>query len=144
MSRGDNVSLTVRALDPPFEASHGVMFGLQVGTSVTDPVSAHRSADFSAEIVVRRDEGELDFAGPFVHGRRGDRFLYLSWGFVDPAEEFEHFARSKIKLGNLPSDLVHAALDQMVGLVVEIDVTDSRGQPATGTIAASATTWRMA
>ena len=40
------------------------------------------------------DEGAIDFGGPFVHGRKGERFLYLSWGAVDP--DFEMFRRAKL------------------------------------------------
>jgi hypothetical protein len=27
-------------------------------------------------------EGNIDFGGPFVRGKRGERFLYLSWGTI--------------------------------------------------------------
>ena len=30
--------------------------------------------------VVTTDDGHVDFRGAAVHGKRGDRFLYLTWG----------------------------------------------------------------
>jgi hypothetical protein len=34
---------------------------------------------FQVEIGVRTEGNTVAFAGPFVHGKRGDQFLYLSW-----------------------------------------------------------------
>ena len=37
--------------------------------------------DLDVALVVT-DDGALDFHGPAVHGKRGERFLYLTWGDV--------------------------------------------------------------
>jgi hypothetical protein len=42
--------------------------------------------------------GEPDFTGPLVHGRPGDRFLYLSWGRVTADNEHDMFRRLKLHL----------------------------------------------
>jgi hypothetical protein len=39
------------------------------------------SARWQLEVTVRRGaDGTIDFAGPFVHGKRGERHLGLRWG----------------------------------------------------------------
>jgi hypothetical protein len=43
-------------------------------------------------------DGAPDFTGPFVHGRPGERFLYLSWGAVTPDRRHETFRRLKLYL----------------------------------------------
>lgn len=45
-------------------------------------------------------DGEPDFAGPLVHGRRRDRFVYVSWG-VDRDGSHDMFRRLKLYLGPL-------------------------------------------
>jgi len=67
---------------------------------------------------IRTDDG--DFRGPAVQGRKGERFVYLSWGTVE-AGNFSMFRRSKLML-----DLLPAGADQ---LTVELALTDEHGMP---------------
>lgn len=43
-------------------------------------------------------DGAPDFKGPLVHGRPGERFLYLSWGEVTAHSEHDAFRRLKVYL----------------------------------------------
>ena len=43
----------------------------------------------------------MDFKGPAVHGERGDRFLYLTWGDVDDYAHFRRFRRAKLMLNRI-------------------------------------------
>src|SRR5258707_7722563 len=64
---------------------HGIHVGGQRGAEVVGLVigdAADAVFDIDLEVVADTD-GEPDFRGPYVHGRRGERFLYLSWGEVD-------------------------------------------------------------
>lgn len=45
-------------------------------------------------------DGEVDFFGPLVHGKRGERFLYVSWG-TTVTSEHDMFRRLKLYLGPL-------------------------------------------
>src|SRR6478735_7506235 len=44
-----------------------------------------------------------DFRGPAVHGRRGERFLYLTWGSPNGGD-WRMFRRAKLMLAGAPSD----------------------------------------
>lgn len=138
-----SLDLTIVATDPPFAVGDGVLFGLQSKHVVDDPVPACATAEFQTAIEVVRSGGEFDFTGRHVHGRRGDRFLYVSWGIPDGAEPFVMFARAKIKLLAIPSGL----LDDVIGtgqvLTADLQATDSKGQPATGTITPPAIRWHV-
>ncbi len=74
--------------------------GLQSGRS--DIVRGERTDDglyFSVDVVVKTGpDGEPDFAGPLVHGKRGDRFLYVSWGTVTATDDHAMFRRLKLYL----------------------------------------------
>jgi hypothetical protein len=85
------------------------------------------AATWTFDVTVKRVDDGLDFAGPFVHGRRGDRFLYLSWGVVD-GDEFEMFRRAKLHF----SDVAPAVLAGAVAagkLRCRVGMTDARGNP---------------
>ncbi len=58
--------------------------------------------------VVRRDAA-FDFRGPAVQGKRGERFIYLTWGDVSPDGGFEMFRRAKLMLDRVASDLIESA-----------------------------------
>ena len=54
------------------------------------------------------------------------------------------FARAKIRLTDLPSDLADQALASGGMLVCEMNGTNSRGQPATGTVRRPDVSWQNA
>tara|TARA_B100000686_G_C16326882_1_gene731141 strand:- start:129 stop:614 length:486 start_codon:yes stop_codon:yes gene_type:complete len=74
--------------------------GLQSGRD--DIVRGTETADgvcFDVVVGIKRGRsGAPDFKGPLVHGRPGDRFLYLSWGKVTAQSDHEMFRRLKLYL----------------------------------------------
>jgi hypothetical protein len=49
---------------------------------------------------VRTPDG-WDFRGPYVQGRRGERFFYLTWGELPPGGSFAMFRRAKLYFADL-------------------------------------------
>jgi Family of unknown function (DUF5990) len=87
----------------------GVHVGVQCKAEVVDRVAADAAeAAWSFEVTSREVDGLLDVGGPWVHGRPGARFLYLSWGAVT-GDEFAMFRRAKLMFGDIPTDLLRAA-----------------------------------
>src|SRR5215207_71491 len=76
--------------------NHNVHVGLQVGSDPSGLVSGSAAgATWSTDVrVVDVDQGH-DFRGKAVHGKRAERFLYLTWGEVD-GEHFTMFRRAKL------------------------------------------------
>src|SRR5262249_27214680 len=74
--------------------------GLQCGSEVLDLVDGDEGeAVFNLELdVVAGADGDIDFRGPCVFGRRGERFIYLSWGEVGEDGLFAMFRRLKLHL----------------------------------------------
>lgn len=91
--------------------------GLQVKSQPVDLVPADAAAaEWVAEI--RTDDG--DFRGPAVQGKKGERFVYLTWGTVD-GDSFSMFRRAKLMLAELPVDAAEVTVD--------VDLTDESGMP---------------
>ena len=65
---------------------------------------------YEGTLTVKTDKasGEPDFSGPFVHGVRGSRFLYISWKRV-PAVPTPWVQRVKIPLAGLTWGLIDKA-----------------------------------
>jgi hypothetical protein len=105
------------------------------------PVAA-ASALWEFEISSRDVDGLLDVGGPWVHGRPGARFLYLSWGSVD-GESFAMFRRAKLMFGDVPTELLRAAHDGDAVLTGALGMTDHLGQPVCARVTPPAITWEL-
>src|SRR2546428_7925266 len=68
------------------------------------------SATWTLDCSAVRSPGGLDFKGPYVQGRLGRRFIYLSWGTLDDAKSFRLFRRAKLWLGVIPPRVLRHAL----------------------------------
>ncbi|KVL13194.1 DUF5990 family protein [Burkholderia ubonensis] len=77
------------------------------------------SVEFTCEIHVRdKGAGNLDFAGPFVHGTPAARFVYLSWKRTVAA------AAPWVQRVKIP--LVFKAADLATALAIRADITGRR------------------
>lgn len=90
--------------------------------------AASASWRFDVRVVAGAD-GDIDFRGPLVDGKRGDRFLYLNWGEVDGAGSFRPFRRAKVSLSDIEANLVRRALDDGADLTCTVNLTDAKGNP---------------
>ncbi|MGA4842382.1 DUF5990 family protein [Streptomyces sp. G45] len=89
--------------------------------------------------VVSGADGGVDFRGPYVQGRRGARFFYLTWGELPPGGRFAMFRRAKLFFGDLPVEGVVAG-----GVVGELGLTDGAGMPVCAGVRPPEVGWRVA
>lgn len=95
------------------------------------------------DVNVHTIDGGSDFRGPFVHGGRGDRFLYLNWGTVAPDGAFELFRRAKLSLSAVDPDLVDLASTEGLPLSCTVNLTDENGQPRCARVHPPDIEWRI-
>jgi hypothetical protein len=69
-----------------------------------------------------------DIRGPYIQGRPGGRFIYLSWGTVGDSGRFTMFRRAKLMLADVPADVLESAT-AAGRLVGTLGLTDATGQP---------------
>lgn len=110
------------------EPCDNVHVGIQVGRQPHELVPGDSdTAVWRAEVEVVPREGGLDFRGPAVQGKRGERFVYLTWGNVGADGGFTMFRRAKLMLDDLAS--LVAGTGAEVHIVAEVDLTDDKGGP---------------
>ncbi|MEV4348860.1 DUF5990 family protein [Actinoplanes sp. NPDC049596] len=85
------------------------------------------SATWEISVDVREVDGLLDVGGPWVHGRPGARFLYLTWGNL--SDSFEMFRRAKLMFGDVPTAVLRSAYEGGGVLVGSLGLTDAHGDP---------------
>lgn len=128
---------------PPAEVGgHRLLVGLQRGRAVEAPRPVQgTSMAFDAQLDVVVTPDGVDLRGPWVQGRRGDRFLYLCWGH-DDGDGFVMVRRAKLMLGVLdPVDLVDARDDAL--LVGRLPLVDARGEPVCAAVRPPAIRWAL-
>lgn len=113
-----------------FEEYADVHVALQVGQDPVGPVPGD-AASARWETEVRVVDG--DVRGPAVHGPKGERFLYLTWG--SPSDDgWGMFRRAKLIL-----DPAHADAETLVG---RLALTDAKGGPLCARVVPPAIEWR--
>ena len=95
------------------------------------------------EIIVDvADDGDL--RGPFVEGRRGARFVYLSWNDVAEDGTLTMFRRAKLPFDGVPPDVLAKAARPGWRLVADLALRDGQGGPVAASLRPPAIAWSAA
>ena len=128
---------------PDGSAMDNVHVGLQVRTEPAYMIRADATdASWVCDIDVVRSNDSVDFRGPAVQGKRGERFVYLTWGNL-AVGHFEMFRRAKLMLNRIDADVMASAV-QSGGLAATVDLTDARGGPRCARVDPPAVRWSAA
>jgi hypothetical protein len=101
-------------------------------------------AIFDLEVEVEVDEaGAPDVKGVFVHGRRAERFLYLTWGEVDAEGAFAAFRRLRLHLSPLAEELQKKGLRAERRAEAFLELTDTKGRPIAASVRPPWVYWRV-
>ena len=128
-----------------FAEHRHVHVGVQCRSEAVDLVPGDASAakfEFDVDVLPAPD-GSWDFRGPYVHGKRGERFVYLAWGDRPPGGDFAMFRRAKLHLSCLAPDLVARAAEPGHRLVARLSLTDGRGGPRCASVRPPAIDWTV-
>jgi hypothetical protein len=102
--------------------------------------AAHASWTVDVRTVATPDG--LDRRGPAVHGR-GERFLHLTWGQVQPDGTFEMFRRAKLMVADIDARLLEdAAAERAPGITATVELRDGKGHPRCARVRPPAIAWR--
>ncbi len=129
---------------PDGTVMNNVHVGIQRRRDAVELVRAD-AAEARWEVVVEVVDrlGSIDFRGPEVQGKSGERFVYLTWGNVGPVRHFEMFRRAKVMLCRVPPELVESARRSGT-LVASVDLTGHDGGPRCARVDPPAISWTVA
>jgi hypothetical protein len=117
---------------------HGVtQLGLSRAKEIVGGVPTDQpDAEFTLTVDVVRKADSLDFRGPHVFGRPGERFLYLNWTGGTGG------GRIKLQLVPIDTELIEPALTGGT-LVADLNLTGSKGGPVYASVRPPTLTWRF-
>jgi hypothetical protein len=120
-----------------------VHVAVQVGKEPVGPVRGDaEAARWEVDVRAVIDDRGIDLRGPAVHGKRGERFLYLTWGNVDDGGSFAMFRRAKLMVSDIDPELLAAAARADGVLVASLPLTDEQGCPRCARVRPPMITWR--
>ncbi len=139
----DGVTLPGRTFcGPDGSTMNNVHVGVQLGRHPAHLVGADApEARWTLDVDLIRSDESIDFRGPAVQGKRGERFIYLTWGDVDAIHGFVMFRRAKLMLNRIDPRIIDAA-SVAGGLGATVILTDARGGPRCARVDPPAVTWR--
>jgi hypothetical protein len=112
------------------EGHHNIHVAVQRKNKPKELLGLTRADAKSATWTLECDD---NFKGPYIQDRGGP-FVYLSWGTVDDAGNFDMFRRAKLWLNAIDPKVVKAAHKSGV-LIGRLGLTDAKGNPACATLA---------
>jgi hypothetical protein len=120
----------------------GVMFGLQEGSGNNyKTVQLQRSAtdDLSFEFAIllkpaKENGADTDFAGPFVHGPKNERFIYIDIGTAAGDYASEWTRRLKVPLKDITAQMVDKLSEKAGILEVTVPGKAKDGGPNCATV----------
>lgn len=121
-----------------------VHVGIQVRQEVVQLVPADvPEAVWTTEAsLITTPDGAYDLRGPGIHGKRGDRFLYLSWREVDHGMT-RMFRRLKIMLDAVDDASLVEADQPGRALVARVGLTAKDGTPRCAAVRPPDITWSV-
>ncbi|MCC6441831.1 MAG: hypothetical protein IT210_00075 [Armatimonadetes bacterium] len=124
------MALRIFCVRPPQPQKAGAEFGLQAKDHrlTAGSLQPDGSLLFETRAQVRPhpENGLVDFAGPFIHGRLGQRFLYLSLR-SDPALPGVYERRMKVPLPSIAWEPLHRASQEGCSLSGAVQGTGKDG-----------------
>ena len=112
--------------------------GHQAGTG-----SGKDTLKWTTEITAKLGvDGALDFAGAAVHGKRGERFFYLSWS-GERGGQRGMFRRMKIHLRSVTEAQVAQAAKSGGALVARVHAVAKDGGPACASVPLLGGVWNV-
>ena len=127
-----------------FEEHGNVHVGLQERRDPVGLVPADApSARWALDVAVVGTAGDRDFRGPAVQGKRGERFVYLTWGDVAAHGAFVMFRRAKLMLADVDASLLDTAEHDGRTLVATVDLSDERGGQRCARVRPPAIEWSL-
>lgn len=127
-----------------FDSRSGIRVELQTKEGYEAGLPAGKDAMAWTTTVTMKTvaDGQPDFAGLAVHGKRGERFFYLSWS----SDRFGHrelFRRIKVHLRELTAAQIAEAVTTDGTLVARVHAVAKDGGPACASVPLLGSSWRI-
>ncbi len=119
--------------------------GIQKDEALLEPAPANlERIVFRPQLRVRRHtDGSANFLGPFAHGPRAERFIYLIWANMEGNTPVGMLGRIKLHLKHIEWTQVEQAVARKKPIKVTIALTNAKGGPVFASVRADVARWQL-
>jgi hypothetical protein len=141
-----DIVVRIVLISPPV----GIDYGIQRGKGsnyetlfLQRPTNPRAQIVFDVPISVTEADGTIDFGGPFVQGKSGDRFLYVDIGKYAGQRNTEWARRMKVPIGTISWPLIEQAAKSGKAIETRIPGTAKDGSPTAASTAKIQSAWAL-
>jgi hypothetical protein len=123
----------------------GVHLGIQKDEELFEASPANlKSIVFRPVLRARRNaDGSANFLGPFAHGPKTERFIYLVWAVVRGKVAVERFGRIKVHLNHIKWTDVEKAVARKKPFKVTLELTKDNGKLVYASVRPGVAKWEL-
>lgn len=126
---------------PPYTNIHVAVQGRNKRDDLLDPHPGDAPhATWTLSATPKSAPAGTEVTGPYIQGRPGARFIYLSWTTLDEHGTHTMFRRAKLWLDTIPDQTLRQAIDNGL-LIGRLGLTDPRGHPLCAAVRPPLITW---
>lgn len=135
----------VQLPDPRWGDRGPLYLGIQKGDDSVETVPVGlKPIVFRPVLRVRKNaDGTANFLGPFAHGPRTERFIYLNWLAMEHGAPVQQHGRIKLHLNHITQAQVDRAVASGRPIKVTLPLTSKKGGPVFASIRAGACQWEL-
>jgi hypothetical protein len=128
-----------------YEGRGPVHLGIQQDETIIDAAPADRDRIvFRPALRVRKHtDGSANFLGPFAHGPRDERFIYLNWLIVRNKTPVEQVGRIKLHLNHIEYKAAQKAAARGKPIKVTLQLTTEKAKPVFASVRADKAKWEL-
>lgn len=119
--------------------------GIQRDQEIIETASAGSSRVVFRPVLRARSntDGSANFLGPFAHGPRTERFIYLVWAVVQGKIPVKMVGRIKIHLNHIKWATVEKAAGAKKPIRVTLALTGAKGKPVMASVRPDVAKWEL-
>jgi hypothetical protein len=122
-----------------------VSLGIQKDDDLVEPAPADlERIVFQPDFRVRHHaDGSASFLGPFAHGPRAERFIYLIWALMKGDTPMAMIGRVKIHLNHIKWADIEKAASRKKPIKATLELTNAKGKPVFASVRPDAAKWEL-
>jgi hypothetical protein len=127
-----------------YEGRGPLYLGIQQDEEIVEAAPADRDRIvFRPTLRVRKhSDGSANLLGPFAHGPRAERFIYLNWLIVGSTPR-EQIGRIKLHLNHIEYADAQKAAARKKPIKVTLKLSNEKGKPVFASVRANQATWQL-
>lgn len=128
-----------------YEGRGPLHLGIQQDEAIIEAAPADRDRIvFRPTLRVRKNsDGSANLLGPFAHGPRGERFIYLNWVVVRGGTHVERIGRIKLHLNHIEYTDAQKAAARGRPIRVTLQLTNEKDKPVFASVRADKAKWQL-